>query len=107
MRVRCTQLLPDPYEPRLGPSAGAADRPQRSTLDEVARVLVAEDDPTVSGVLVAYLAKVGRDPVACADGPAALAAWTRLRPQVVVLDVTLPQWSGLDGRPGREYSPVG
>lgn len=62
----------------------------------MAQVLVAEDDPTVSGVLMAYLAKAGLDPVACADGPAALAEWTRLRPQVVVLDVMLPQLSGLD-----------
>lgn len=59
-------------------------------------MLVAEDDPTVSGVLVAYLSKAGLEPIACADGPSALAAWGRLRPQVVVLDLMLPDLSGLE-----------
>ena len=62
----------------------------------VAIVLVAEDDPTVSGILLAYLRRAGFDAVVCADGPTALAEWTRRRPDVVILDVMLPGLSGLD-----------
>nr|WP_211356195.1 response regulator transcription factor [Lapillicoccus jejuensis] len=62
----------------------------------MARVLVVEDDPTVSGVLVAYLRRAGFDPVVAADGPTALQQWGRVRPDVVVLDVLLPGLSGLE-----------
>ena len=59
-------------------------------------MLVVEDDPTVSGVLVGYLRRAGFDPVVAADGPTALQEWSRVRPDVVVLDVMLPLLSGLD-----------
>ncbi|MGB8385076.1 MAG: response regulator transcription factor [Dermatophilaceae bacterium] len=61
-----------------------------------ATVLVAEDEPTVSGVLTAYLAKAGFDAIVCADGPSALRLWARRRPEVVILDIMLPGLSGLD-----------
>ena len=62
----------------------------------VASVLVAEDDATVSGVLLAYLSKAGFDASVAADGPTALADWARRRPDVVILDIMLPGMSGLD-----------
>jgi DNA-binding response OmpR family regulator len=62
----------------------------------VAAVLVAEDDATVSGVLLAYLSQAGFDASVAADGPTALAEWARRRPDVVILDIMLPGMSGLD-----------
>ena len=59
-------------------------------------MLVAEDDATVSGVLLAYLSKAGFDATVAADGPTALADWARRRPDVVILDIMLPGMSGLD-----------
>ncbi len=71
--------------------------PGRTTLASVvATVLVAEDDATVSGVLLAYLTKAGFDASVSSDGPTALADWARRRPDVVILDVMLPGMSGLD-----------
>ena len=61
-----------------------------------ATVMVAEDDPTVSGVLLAYLNRAGFDAFVCEDGPGALAEWGRRRPDVVILDIMLPGMSGLD-----------
>ncbi|MEP6650004.1 MAG: response regulator transcription factor, partial [Lapillicoccus sp.] len=61
-----------------------------------ATVMVAEDDPTVSGVLLAYLHRAGFDAFVSEDGPGALAEWTRRRPDVVILDIMLPGMSGLD-----------
>lgn len=62
----------------------------------VAKVLVVEDDSTVSGVLSAYLRKAGFDPRVEADGPGALQEWTQWGPDVVILDVMLPGLSGLE-----------
>jgi DNA-binding response OmpR family regulator len=59
-------------------------------------VLVVEDDPTVSEVLQAYLARAGFDALVAADGPAALAEWERRQPAVVILDLLLPGLSGLE-----------
>ena len=61
-----------------------------------ATVMVAEDDPTVSGVLLAYLRKAGFDAFVCEDGPGALAEWSRRQPDVVILDMMLPGMSGLE-----------
>ena len=61
-----------------------------------ATVMVAEDDPTVSAVLVAYLQRAGFETFVCDDGPTTLAEWSRHHPDVVILDVMLPGMSGLD-----------
>jgi len=62
----------------------------------VARVLVVEDDSTVSSVLSAYLRKAGFDLRIAADGATALQDWTQWKPHVVILDVMLPGMSGLE-----------
>ena len=62
----------------------------------VATVLLVEDDPTVSGVVEAYLRKAGYDAVVTSDGESALQQWVQRRPDVVVLDVMLPGMSGLE-----------
>ncbi|MEP6650812.1 MAG: response regulator transcription factor [Lapillicoccus sp.] len=59
-------------------------------------MLVAQDDATVSGILLAYLSKAGLVAFVSADGSTALADWARLRPDVVILDVMLPGMPGLD-----------
>ena len=58
------------------------------------RVLVVDDDPTVRGVLTTLLGFEGVDVTTAEDGPTAIAAAERLRPDVVLLDVNLP---GQDG----------
>jgi DNA-binding response OmpR family regulator len=62
----------------------------------VARVLVVEDDSTVSSVLYAYLRKSGFDPRIAPDGAAALQEWTQWKPDIVILDVMLPGMTGLE-----------
>ncbi|MEU7074044.1 response regulator transcription factor [Streptomyces narbonensis] len=58
------------------------------------RVLVVDDDPTVSEVVAEYLKRAGFAVRLTADGPSALHAAEELRPDLVVLDLMLP---GLDG----------
>jgi two-component system response regulator AtoC len=57
-------------------------------------VLVVDDDPIVSDLLAHWLEAAGYGADVCADGEAALTSLGRVRPDVVVLDLSLP---GLDG----------
>jgi len=61
-----------------------------------ARVLVVEDDRTMSEVLVAYLQRAGYQVETSTDGWQALTSWQRRSPDVVILDIMLPGVSGLE-----------
>src|SRR3954447_9046634 len=61
-----------------------------------ARVLVVEDDATVSQVVSAYLERDGYDCRVAVDGTSAEQVWAQWRPDLVVLDVMLPGLSGLE-----------
>jgi DNA-binding response OmpR family regulator len=58
-------------------------------------ILVVDDEPKVARLARDYLEKNGFRVVTAADGPTALAAARRDKPDLVVLDLMLP---GLDGR---------
>lgn len=62
------------------------------------RVLVVEDEPLARQALAALVAEVeGFEPVGeAADGRTAVARIDALRPDLVFLDVSLPEWSGLE-----------
>ncbi len=60
------------------------------------RVLVVDDDATVSDVVRRYLERAGFAVALAADGPAALAAYDRDQPDLVVLDLMLPGMDGLE-----------
>jgi DNA-binding response OmpR family regulator len=59
-------------------------------------VLVVDDDPTVSDVVSRYLERAGYRVTLAATGTAALSAYARMRPDVVVLDLMLPELDGLE-----------
>jgi DNA-binding response OmpR family regulator len=60
------------------------------------RVLVVDDDPTISDVVRRYLERAGYDVDKAADGPNALALAAERPPDLVVLDLMLPGMSGLE-----------
>lgn len=62
----------------------------------IPRVLVVEDDPTISEVVVRYLEREGLEVEAVADGRDALDAAARQWPDLVVLDLMLPGIDGLE-----------
>ncbi|MEO6411374.1 MAG: response regulator transcription factor [Pedococcus sp.] len=62
----------------------------------MARVLVVDDDTTVSQVVVAYLKRAGFEAQQAFDGPSALAAAQAMPPDAVVLDLMLPGIDGLE-----------
>ena len=67
--------------------------PQRTC---AGRVLVVDDDPTVSDVVARYLRHAGFDVRVVADGSAALAHALAHPPDLVVLDLMLPGTDGLE-----------
>lgn len=59
-------------------------------------VLVLEDEPAVAEVLETYLRRDGFSPTLCSTVAASRAALERLHPVLMILDVRLPDGSGLD-----------
>ncbi|UWP81779.1 response regulator transcription factor [Dactylosporangium fulvum] len=60
------------------------------------RVLVVDDDPTVSDVVRRYLEREGFAVRLAGDGPSALDAYAQERPDLLVLDLMLPGIDGLE-----------
>ena len=62
------------------------------------RVLIVEDDRSISRVVQMQLEHHGLTVLCCHDGISGLEAIPRFRPQLVVLDIMLPR-AGRGGRP--------
>jgi DNA-binding response OmpR family regulator len=60
------------------------------------RVLVVDDEPTIAQSVAARLRAEGFEVEIAADGPSAVAAAAARRPDLVVLDVMLPGFDGLE-----------
>ncbi|MFI9385043.1 response regulator [Kutzneria sp. NPDC052558] len=60
------------------------------------RVLVVDDEPTIAQSVAARLRAEGFEVEIAADGPSAVAAASARRPDLVVLDVMLPGFDGLE-----------
>jgi DNA-binding response OmpR family regulator len=57
-------------------------------------VLVVEDDPVIAQLLTILCSQLGFRALKAPDGEAAVAALQRERPQLITLDLNLPQLSG-------------
>ena len=60
------------------------------------RILVVEDDPVINQTVSDRLAAEGYDVVRAWDGPGAVTAYAEHAPELVVLDVMLPGFDGLE-----------
>ena len=65
-------------------------------MTEAARVLVVDDEPIVLDVLGRYLERDGFGVSSASDGRAALDAIEELRPDLVLLDLMLPEVDGIE-----------
>lgn len=70
--------------------------PSSTTLSEPARVLLVDDNEAMLSRAAAVLAPGCVVVGAVKDGPAALAAARELRPDVIVLDISMPGMNGLE-----------
>lgn len=60
------------------------------------KILVIDDEPKIVEICQDYLVKAGFEVAHAYDGPAGLAAARRLQPDLVVLDLMMPEMDGLD-----------
>ncbi len=60
------------------------------------RVLIVDDDPTVTEIVAAYLTKAGFTALVAGDGPAAIAQDEAADPDLIVLDLMIPGFDGLE-----------
>jgi len=65
-------------------------------MPEAQRVLVVDDEHALASVIASYLVREGFSVDLAHDGPAAVAAAREQRPDLVVLDVMLPGFDGLE-----------
>ena len=59
-----------------------------------AKILIADDDKNICELLRLYLAKEGYETVIANDGEAAVAAFEKEKPNMVLLDVMMPKMDG-------------
>lgn len=70
--------------------------PRRGVKLVTPRILIVDDDPHIREVLRVALSKAGMAVREAADGRAALARVTEDRPDLIVLDVGMPEFDGLE-----------
>jgi len=61
---------------------------------DMAKILIVEDEYAISQVLKAYLKKVGYDVMQCFNGGQALTVFQECQPDLVLLDIMLPEKNG-------------
>src|SRR5512138_464117 len=61
-----------------------------------AHILVVEDDPVINGALSDRLRAEGFTVTSAVDGPGAVSAFMEAHPDLVVLDIMLPGFDGLE-----------
>jgi two-component system response regulator ResD len=59
-------------------------------------ILVVDDEPTIAEVVARYLERAGYETRTARDGPSAVAAALARRPDLIVLDIMLPGFDGLE-----------
>ena len=60
------------------------------------RILIVDDEQSIVRLLQAYLEREGFDVATATDGVSALQMWRSFRPQLVMLDLLLPEIDGLE-----------
>lgn len=70
------------------------------------RVLVVDDDREIRGLVAGTLRRDGYTVVEAGDGPEALDVASRIRPDLVVLDMTLPGMDGVEVTRQLKATPI-
>lgn len=78
----------------LHPSSAAVAEPAQPGARPRARILIVEDEGGLAELLSLHLEAAGHETVVCQDGLAALYEVDRQAPDLVVLDLHIPQISG-------------
>ena len=74
---------------------GVSQIDERPSLDHAPSVLVADDDPSVLAMIANYCARMGFDVDTASDGLQAFLKVRRGKPDILVIDVNMPELDGL------------
>lgn len=85
--------MPSPSDDRSPGGAAKIALVERETRQTV---LVVDDEPTIVEVVASYLERAGFEVETAFDGPAAIAAVLGSPPDLIVLDLMLPEINGLE-----------
>ena len=70
--------------------------PEDNLPDATGKILVAEDNPVNQIVFQQSLAALGREHVLVENGREAVAAWEKAKPQVILMDISMPEMNGYE-----------
>lgn len=60
------------------------------------KILIVDDDPHIREVIQFSLEKAGMDPVSAKDGRDALKTFAKYIPDLIILDISMPEMDGLE-----------
>lgn len=60
------------------------------------RILVVDDEQSIIDIVTAYLRQEGYEVITAMDGPEAIRATRRYKPDLIVLDIMLPEMDGIE-----------
>src|SRR4051794_21106780 len=95
------EIAGDDRRVHIGAEEAAPDADDSATISPMAEtslgtVLVVDDEPTIVEVVGRYLERAGYETLEAADGPEALRVAEQGRPDLIVLDVMLPGFDGIE-----------
>jgi two-component system cell cycle response regulator DivK len=60
------------------------------------KILVADDDPAIQGLIIAILAAEGFEVIGASDGAEAVALAESQRPHLIIMDMSMPRMTGYE-----------
>ena len=81
---------------RIALAATAPTKERMTGTERPARIIVVDDEPPIRAVVRGFLEREGMTVAEAADGPAAVEAVRAFSPDVVILDIMLPGFDGLE-----------
>lgn len=93
---RYSDVMAPPPHPEQAPVPGRSAPSAPGSSSTATRVVVVEDEPTIARAIADRLAAEGWGVTIAGDGPSGVEAVQRVRPDLVVLDVMLPGFDGLE-----------
>lgn len=90
----CVDMMENTYLVEVGSVMSLIDHSPRASSGLQALVLIAEDEPEIADILQAYLKRAGLRTLHADDGRKALDMHFSMKPDLVLLDVKMPQLDG-------------
>ncbi|MDD5625855.1 MAG: response regulator [Patescibacteria group bacterium] len=75
--------------------------------ETIKKILIAEDEPDMRGILASMIESAGYNVVQAEDGERALNLAIKEKPDLILLDLSMPKLNGFEVLEKLKYDPVG